>query len=619
MGTPVAVIERDSPQEVSVGQFGSISIRVVVLPKIKKKDTNKEKGKRQAPKTTTDPLDLEESEFLPETGKTPLGSYLESGKGGRQCCVFLVNGQRQDSLDNGFIIQELGFKYLRSRMMIIVDVDMLTPEAIGRLMQGSRQGFYRGNIFEAITKRLVSTLKGDPDLERLEQEAEEEVSELKAGDEKVTQTLDQLIDSHHDHSIRMAEGVDAQGVEGSDGHLGLRTEIKDGVVSLLYSDEGIPADYPVLVSQPASSYVRLKPKEKREISIKSLPSNAWPALAELTIEEDPNVPELKISQERLGDHLKLGLLFREGAEFDPNQYPLRAKLRATARFNGINEPRRLDLGILIKPDVSPPPPDLVDSPTWIRVSSRQPIKIKPGDIDTHVRIRWNGKDELITGPESEWHFYGRVLNRQLEQPLFNFSQPSSGAFTMLITPRPEWNPGLRIRFVVGARHISGTILTEAAFDAIIVEPPTPPEPSEKEPRQIDDDVMTGSMRRPPYILKIIGHDEYETGSCWGGVNWTDQDPACFLEPTERQPLTLIINQDMGILRDYRRFLTKKFTETEVERRINKYTSHVAFHLFQMYEWVRQNPGADRDEVDQKCRSEVQRVSSTLIRLMEVSR
>jgi hypothetical protein len=41
--------------------------------------------------------------------------------------------------------------------------------------------------------------KNDPDLIRLEEEAEEAVSELSAGDEKVKQTLDQLIESHHDH------------------------------------------------------------------------------------------------------------------------------------------------------------------------------------------------------------------------------------------------------------------------------------------------------------------------------------------------------------------------------------------------------------------------------------
>jgi hypothetical protein len=58
------------------------------------------------------------------------------------------------------------------------------------MMQGSRQGFYRGDIWNAMMKRIAATLKEDPDLLRLEEEAEEQVSELKAGDEKVKQTLD---------------------------------------------------------------------------------------------------------------------------------------------------------------------------------------------------------------------------------------------------------------------------------------------------------------------------------------------------------------------------------------------------------------------------------------------
>jgi hypothetical protein len=36
-----------------------------------------------------------------------------------------------------------------------------------------REFHYRGAVREAITKRIVATLKGDPDLVRLEQEAEE--------------------------------------------------------------------------------------------------------------------------------------------------------------------------------------------------------------------------------------------------------------------------------------------------------------------------------------------------------------------------------------------------------------------------------------------------------------
>ena len=225
--------------------------------------------------------------LLDEQGATPVSSYLESSRG-KRCVVFLVNGQRQEFVDNGFIVQDLGFRYLRARMMIMVDVDGLAPEAIGQMMQGSRQGFYRGAIFEAITKRIVATLKDDPDLVRLEEEAEEAVSELSAGDEKVKQTLDQLIDSHHDNGHDFAEGAGASPGNSKDSdELGFKTVNKAGVVTLLPPDTGQAADYPVLMSQPASSIIRLRPNQPREIGVKSIPSGHWAAAAQFNAESDP--------------------------------------------------------------------------------------------------------------------------------------------------------------------------------------------------------------------------------------------------------------------------------------------------------------------------------------------
>jgi hypothetical protein len=234
-----------------------------------------------AEKAAALPLDVQEGEefLLDEKGATPVSGYLESSRG-KRCVVYLISGQRQEFDDNGFILQDLGFRYLCARMVIMVDVDGLVPEAIGRLMQGSRQGFYRGAVREAITRRIIATLKGDPDLVRLEEEAEEAVSELSAGDEKVKQTLDQLIDSHHDKGHNFAEGSGASAGDSKDGdELGFKTVNKAGVVTLLPPDAGQAADYPVLMSQPASSIIRLRPNHPREIGIRSIPSEHWAAIA----------------------------------------------------------------------------------------------------------------------------------------------------------------------------------------------------------------------------------------------------------------------------------------------------------------------------------------------------
>jgi hypothetical protein len=596
--------------DVAVEDLGSIAIRVVVMPPKEKKADKASASEAAAP------LDLDPDELLPEADSTSLGAYLETGKGAKRCVVFLVNGQRQDALDNGFIFQDLGFKYLRNRMMIIVDVDGLTPEAIGRLIQGSRQQFYKGDIWDAIIRRIIAILKNDPDLRRLEEEAEEQVSELEAGDEKVKSTLDQLIDAHHDAGLRVTAGMGAAGDSQAGESAGLKTVTKNGVVSLLPPDRGTAAEYPVLFSRPASSVIRLRPNQPREIAIKTMPGNAWPALSSFFVEPDSTVLELNVAREKLNDHAKLTLLFRADEGFDTDQYPVRARLRVTASFNGIKERRQLELSVLVKPDVDPPDPVLLDEPTALKISSREPVKIRRGESDSHVRLRWDGKDRLLIGPDSEWTVSAHLIG-STQQPRFNFSQPISGRFSLLISPRTEWTVGQRHEFEVVASNKKGRKLS-ARFLGEVVDPP--PEPDAKPtPRLVDSEFPIGANRRPPYELAYIKREQYETVECWGDGGWSDQDPGCFLQPTSSRPLTLIINKDMGALLDYRKFLTRSFTEQEVERRISKYVSHVSFHLYQMFQATVGRREEDLNLAEARRRDEIRRVAMTLIKLMEVSR
>jgi hypothetical protein len=594
--------------DLPVDDLGTISIRVFVLPP---------KDKKGAEKQSALPLDVEAGEefMLEGGGATPVSSYLEASRG-KRCVVFLVNGQRQEFDDNTFIVQELGFRYLRSRMMIMIDVDGLAQEAIGRLMQGSRQGFYRGAVREAITKRIVATLKGDPDLVRLEQEAEEAVSELSAGDEKVKQTLDQLIESHHDKGHAFVEGIGVAGDTQGGDELGFKKVEKGGVVTLLPPDVGTASDYPVLTSQPAASIIRLRPNIPREIAIKSIPSGHWAAISQFTVEGDSKVLELNVKHERLDDQGKLIFLFSAAEDFDKDEYPVRATIKVTARFNGIKEPRRLDLSVVIKPDADKPDPILVNDPVKLKVTSRQPVQIRRGDTGTHVRMRWDGKDRLITSDGAEWKFTAKLLTGT--QPDIHFSDPSAGRFTMLVTPLPEWTIGQRLTFEVAATGPRGRQLI-TSFVADVVDPPEVIE-EEKEkpsPRLVDSEYKTGTMRRPPYELKTITRDDYDQ-PCWDNDQWTDEDAGAFLRPTERAPLTLIINQDMMALREFSKALAKRNTEKDVERKLTKYTSHIAFHMYQMYQETIGKKDENVDAADSLRRAEVHRVALTVIKLMDVA-
>ena len=609
MAETAVEIEPFTFDDLTITDLGTISIRVFVLPP---------KPKKGAEKVAELPLDVREGEefMLDEKGSTPVASYLEASRG-KRCIVYLVNGQRQEFDDNGFIVQDLGFRYLRSRMMVMVDVDGLAPEAIGRLMQGSRQGFYRGAVRETINRRVIATLRDDPDLLRLEQEAEEAVSELSAGDEKVKQTLDQLIESHHDKGHAFAEGMGgAAGDTHSGEELGFKTIKKDGLVILLPPDTGQAADYPVLTSQPAASIIRLRPNQPREIAIKSIPSGHWAAVAQFNVESDPNVLELNVKKEKLEDHGKLILTFNEPEGFDTDEYPVRATVKVTARFNGIVQARQVELSVVIKPDVYRPDPKLVDDPVKLKVTSREPVKIRRGDADTHVRLRWDGKDRLLTDNVPAWKLSAKVVGHAGPQPDMNFSDPWAGRFSLLISPRPEWQPGERLNFEVTAVGPSRRELF-AAFAADVIDPPQTPEKPDKGPRLVDGEFKTGSMRRPPYELKTITRDEYDQ-ACWNAAEWTDDDAGSFNAPTERAPLILIINQDMAALREFRQALAKRNTEQDVQRKLNKYTSHIAFHLYQMYQATIGKKDDDVDAADAARRDEIRRVALTMIKLMDVA-
>lgn len=608
-----SVTEVTIPGATAASDFGMVGIRVVVLPK-KAGDQAAEGG---------DPIvDLTEDEMILEEGSSPVGSYLERQKGGKLCCVFLVNGQRQDGLDNSLIVQQLGFKYLRKRMMIIVDVDGLRPEALGELMQGSRQGFYKGRVWEAMFSRLVSTLKGDPDLQKLEEEAEAEVAELQAGDQKVKAALDSLIDAHHHYADHVVAGGGFEsGRQQAQDVLGAGGSAEMSLVTLDGKRRGEAADYPVLTATPPTSSMSLRPGVERVLTLAADPTTAWESMTALTHELDSPVPQLHIAEDRDGNTAALRLRFDPPADFDSDDYPVRTNLRVLASFDGFKEPRQVSVALRIAPITPVPDPVLLPVPTYLRVSTRQPVQLSTGDADTHVRLRWDGRDDLAAGPRAAWRFEAHCLNDTASNVSTSFSLPRKGRFSLLVGLAPEMELGTELEFEIVATSRDGAIL-RTTFHGVVAEPPAKVKP---EPRLLAGTAPIGASRRPDYDLRYVKREKWDSGTCFGAENWTGEDAAAFQEPTDKQPLTLLINEDMTALEDFRKDLTaRKLVESEVQSRITKYTSHVAFHLYQMYKSLealrRENSDdAPREPTPQEQRAEIRRVAMTLLRLMEVSR
>ncbi len=581
--------------------YGTITIRVVVLEK---------SLASSAPISDVDtaPVDLLPDEILPDSDKKPTSTFLEEPKRGRQCCVFLINGQRQHAWDNTFIVRDLELKYLRNRMIVVVDCDGLRPEAIAHLMQGSRHQFFEGNVYSGLSSRVIATLKGDPDLRRLEEEAEDDVSSLQAGDEAVKATLDQLIEAHHDLAGHATEGAFSVGFRegGSDGGQSHHDHV------VIESDTGVQAEGPVLGIRPDLATIRLKPNEVRRFTVHTKPEESLKELEGLTVTLDPPVKELQIARTTQLNGEEISFRFDEPDDFEEDEYPIETVLRCTALFVGHPEQRILERRVIVNRSKTNPPKPVVplkDEPTFLRVTSRQPIKIVAGGADVHVKLRWDGKDELVLGNPPSWTFAWECDSPSVEPSAF-LTSPVDGKFELLIRAVPGLVVGEQLKFDVQANGPGTTLST--SFLADVAEAVGPRKSKIK---------AGGAERRPPYELYYVTREEWDRETCWGQTTWTGIDPGAFDPPTGTSPLKIFINQDMDLLAQYREsLLSRKMAESTIQQRINRYTAHVGFHLYQMYQAAKLQEALEDGSPpsEDQQREEIKRVGRTLLKLMEVA-
>lgn len=588
-------------------QLGKIGIRVVVFPK------------HHGGATSSDnvPLDLQADEDF-TTGDSEVNSYMELPKRGKKCCVFLINGQRHHGLDNSFIVNELKMKYLRKRIMIVVDLDALSQRAIAEIIQGSRSGLYEGPVFQKIRDRLVSTLQGDPDLGELEAEAEEELSRLQTGDDVVKNALDELIEHHFNFGDHETSGADTSG--GKQGQFYDPDGKPVDVNVVVFGENGTPINGPAIVSNHAPDTLLLIPNSKAKLAVTALPKADWNRLKKIEAFIEPVTAGLSANLTRSQSEAELEVVFTEPQDFDAEEYPIEATLRIMGIFDNESEPRLIEKNIVIRPRKprSPRPPRVLnDIPTYIRVASRQPVRLLAGGPDSHVKIVWDGKDSLTFDPTPDWTFHA-ICKSHPQFPPTTFTKPTNGRFEALIHTPSDYMVGTKLEFEVRAKGPASAMLATTISTEVV--PPAGP-------RKITSEIPIRGQRRPPYQLSYIYEKDFNDPTRWGAETWDASHAAAFAEPTATKPLTLCINQDFNLFRKYMDGLVlKKADEGRMEEKKTKFASHVAYHLYQMYlhkEDMRKKKadGSDdlREPQDDEMQFEINRVASTLIRLMEVMR
>jgi hypothetical protein len=615
-----ARVELDKQFTTEAGEtYGTISIRVVVLKTPSKDDKDDDED--------VPPAELEEDIDLADTTrKSPLASYLEKQAYGKWCIVFLVNGQRHHAWDKTFIVKDLGFNQLRDRTMVIVDLDGLTMEASTDIIQGSRQGLFEGPVLLAIRQRIVQTLKSDPELKKLQLDAEQRLLEMQGGDEAVKNKLDQLIEGHH--AAAHADGAGEQDagpyiVQAT--HFGTTLKANE-VVVMGRASIGQEGELPVLVTEPRVAAVRMHPGESRKVVVAAYPREEWASLQEIRVQLGAQVDGMSIEHTQGQDSSSLNVRFDEAHDYEDEDYPVQGEVQVFARFKNRVETRMLKLPVVVtkkKPTRERIPIELLDEPTYLKVTSRQPVKIMPGGSPVHVKLEWNGREALIRGANPPWRITARRMSLSTF-PTMGFGSMGDGRLELVVYPPHGLLPESSLDFEVVAEGPEGRRMP-VTFRAVVMVPPPPPELG---PRKLQAKAPdTAGQRRPPYELKYVHQKDWDnpTSPRWDGNEWTGEDAGRYEAPSETNPLILIVNHDMELLRNFREDMVKrKLTDAVVKERCNRYVSHVAFHLYQMY--LRQKKKLEAKTNDETVRpltevelqEQINDVGGTLMRLMELT-
>ena len=591
--------------------YGNMKIRVIVL---RKKDDGADSDEPPLPPEAID-------DDVADTGKRPTDGFLESPKRGKECCVFLINGQRQDAWDETFIVRDLGLKYLRQRMLVIVDLDELKPEAIAEIMQGSRQGFYQGNVYGAISKKLVKTLRRDPDLVRLQEEAQQSLLEMKAADAAVKSKLDQLIDGFHAAAAAHGPGGGAAGTNTAAGPLFGTTTTNGDVVVMADPGKGTAAELPVLVAQPPTAAVRLTPGATVTVCAVAEPAAEWANVQDFTARLEPEVPGLTLTYDTGPDRALLTLAFSEPNDMDEEEYPLASTLTAFAKFTGHKAPRMLQLPVVIvrpRKKVKKKARVLRPDPTFLRVASRQPIPLVSGGPTVHVRLVWDGEDGLLVGTPPPWVFSARCVSLDNVPPA-GVSYPGGGRVDILIDAPHGLISGAELNFEVHAVGPEGRTLTVPFVGR--VSDPNATGPGVTPQRVSAQPPDTVGQRRPPYNLVYIKEEQWKDFDCWENDAWTANDVGCFVEPIDTAPLTLVLNEDFDPIRKYcDDMVNRSLAEKYIEDKKTRYNSTVAYHLYLMYLAYKKQMEASavtKDEVPKlvDLKNEINRVGTSLVTMM----
>ena len=126
--------------------------------------------------------------------RSPIRSYLDD----KHPIVLTNNGQNQGELTQRYIKVDIERPYLNGRLACHVNTDGLTPLAKRQLYTSTREQIREGFVFDKILEQVLSSLKSDEELERLNNEARERSlrSQNEANERQIKKDVSKLLKLH---------------------------------------------------------------------------------------------------------------------------------------------------------------------------------------------------------------------------------------------------------------------------------------------------------------------------------------------------------------------------------------------------------------------------------------
>jgi len=517
----------------------------------------------------------------------PLSNHLER-ENSRNTIIVTLNGQRHGSLEKSLIVKKCRLPRVGDSLLVQVVLDGLPREAKGKLFTSGREKIVeQGDEITTLESKLIECFTDDDKLREWEDRLGEIRSQNDETIKEVTKILDKLI------TIGIESGIGGSDKLSQPGGTGTTMEYK-------------PHDPPT--SFKIKSYqdpLEITKEQRKTIQVElNGPDNLFTrrknrGYISCILPEDPGISVAVMTTKFKNGRLPI-IIF---AEKDAKEFEVK-KLKLIFESENLTEKLISEKKYTIIPEetyIS------VDPPTEFRILRNEPIILFIERNNT-IPIIFNGPNDILTRPNesAELNIDFNYDNAKLVRRI----GPYNGKFQITLYVDSKAEDGNEFNLSCKLTMSDGTELLDNKKCKI----------KKKRDEEEKQKGSSTTVSRPNYEIKHVHRID------WPNLGWNEENVGKFdiiKDSDGKDKLRLIVNVDNCNIeeeRSRRRRLNQ--TEKNIQNLENKYVAHIAYHLYQQYDYEKEDYNQEvesrdsesekRDFTEEQKAEELKRVSKTLV-------